>query len=176
MTLFYVYVDWTTEDIPRPFYVGKGVSSRLKRHARNKHHANISAKHGMERRVEYETLCEAEAFDVERKLILELGTHVYSPNHWGANYTLGGDGVKGSKRPALSQAHKDALSRAASYKRSDETKRLMSEAANRRMQNPAYRQKLIDARKRRWEDNDYRKNHSEKMKLAWKRRNENTNV
>jgi hypothetical protein len=29
--MFYVYVDWTTEDSPRPFYVGKGNISRTRK-------------------------------------------------------------------------------------------------------------------------------------------------
>jgi len=28
--MYYVYVDWTTEEFPRPFYVGKGNFNRTK--------------------------------------------------------------------------------------------------------------------------------------------------
>ena len=168
--MFFVYVDWTCEEIPRPFYVGKGNKNRLKKLVRNLHHSNIARKYGLDRCVEYITPVEPESLDIEKKLILEYGTHVYTKGNWGANYTLGGDGTSGAKFPPLTEKHKNAVRKGASYKRSDETKKRMSIAAHKRAQDPDYIKKLSDIRKSRLQDEAYQKNHSDKMKLAWKRK------
>ena len=41
---FKVYVDYTTEELPRPFYVGKGNSSRILNLKRNRLHDSIAKK------------------------------------------------------------------------------------------------------------------------------------
>jgi len=46
---FYVYVDWTCEAIPRPFYVGKGQKCRFYYEKRNGFHSKISEKYGLKR-------------------------------------------------------------------------------------------------------------------------------
>jgi len=93
---FYVYVDWTTEDVPRPFYVGKGKLSRVNYRIRNKHHTNIVAKYGLNR-VSQEVNDEQTAFKEERLLIAKLHTYVYDIeyNGLGCNYTKGGEGSSG---------------------------------------------------------------------------------
>lgn len=95
---FKVYVDYTTEESPRPFYVGKGTERRVKLLTRNKLHTSISMKYGLDRRVIFETDDESAAFDKERELIAIHNTHVYSGG-WGANFTIGGEGLSGMKYP-----------------------------------------------------------------------------
>lgn len=103
MILFKVYVDLTTESMPRPFYVGKGTVERVKRQVRNAHHVNIARKYGLDRRVVFETPDEQEALDLEVDLIRELKTFVYAYDYvFGANYTMGGDGVTGLKHSVAS--------------------------------------------------------------------------
>lgn len=93
---FYVYIDWTTEDVPRPFYVGKGTRQRIGLTYRNKFHSSISEKYGVERKIVLETEDENQAFDLEIKLISEHNTFVYGENYvWGANFTTGGEGASG---------------------------------------------------------------------------------
>jgi len=41
MKVFFVYVDWTTEETPRPFYVGKDVVARVRTKKRNRHHMRL---------------------------------------------------------------------------------------------------------------------------------------
>lgn len=42
--MFFVYVDWTKELTPRPFYVGKGNENRIKDFKRNRKHTAIKNK------------------------------------------------------------------------------------------------------------------------------------
>jgi hypothetical protein len=95
---FKVYVDYTKEETPRPFYIGKGSEKRVKLEKRNKLHTAIVAKYGLDRRVIFESDDEIAAFDLEKKLIVEFNTYVYDGG-WGANFTLGGEGGTGMKYP-----------------------------------------------------------------------------
>lgn len=95
---FKVYVDYTTEENPRPFYVGKGKEQRIRGIERNKLHTRIASKYGLDRRIVFETDDEVMAFDKERELIIEHDTYVYGGG-WGANFTLGGQGTSGAKFP-----------------------------------------------------------------------------
>lgn len=95
-----VYVDYTTEDVPRPFYVGKGKDRRIRLRDRNELHRRISEKYGLDRRVIFETDNEDEAFAKEIALIAEHKTCIYAgDDHWGANFTLGGEGQSGTPQP-----------------------------------------------------------------------------
>jgi hypothetical protein len=49
--VFYTYIDLTLEDVPRAFYVGKGVISRVRKRERNVYWQNITAKYGWRREV-----------------------------------------------------------------------------------------------------------------------------
>lgn len=89
--MFYVYVDYTKESPPRPFYVGKGNESRVANLKRNRKHTSIKNKYGIERKIVLETLNEQEAFDKEINLIKELNTQ----KGIGCNMTSGGEGIKG---------------------------------------------------------------------------------
>lgn len=95
MTKFYVYVDWTLEENPRPFYVGKGKIERVNLLKRNKRHDSIANSYGIDRRIALETQDEKEAFELEASLILEYRTYAYGENCWGANFTRGGEGSSG---------------------------------------------------------------------------------
>lgn len=97
---FKVYVDYTTEETPRPFYIGKGTLARLRNIHRNKLHGTIAMKYGFNRRIMFETDDEQEAFTKERELIAEHNTFVYGGG-WGANLTLGGEGTSGHPNPRL---------------------------------------------------------------------------
>lgn len=92
---YYVYVDWTLEECPRPFYVGKGVHTRVLDEKRNIVHERIKLKYGLQRRIVFETDDEREAFDVEIKLIKEHKTYLHGDGCWGSNLTLGGEGAAG---------------------------------------------------------------------------------
>lgn len=97
MSKFYVYVDYTQESIPRPFYVGKGNDERVQQLTRNQKHVYVSKKHGFQRRVVFSTDDEHQAFEHEEKLIAELHTFINDPEaeSIASNFTLGGDGIAG---------------------------------------------------------------------------------
>lgn len=152
---YFVYVDWTTEQIPRPFYVGKGNANRLRKTYRNKLHENICRKHGFDRRVEFTTQVEEESYSKEQELIAKYKTYVYGgEDHWGANFTLGGDGVRG-RHPRLSAEHRNAIRYANSHPKSEETRAKMKLAAQRRAANPVWIEKMRIASKKRWQDPTY---------------------
>lgn len=94
---FFVYVDYTAEPTPRPFYVGKGDCHRLRLMKRNAQHERVAATFGINRVVVFSTLNEAEAFEVEAQKISQLHTHVKDPlsQPVASNFTLGGNGARG---------------------------------------------------------------------------------
>jgi len=97
--MFYVYVDYTTELIPRPFYVGKGNRGRINKLARNDLHRNIRLKYGFHRSVVYETRCEAHAYIVEVALVKYHQTFMNGGvGWWGANLDRGGMGGRGTPK------------------------------------------------------------------------------
>lgn len=97
---FFVYIDRT--DDGRPFYVGKGRKARVRLRDRNERWKRIADKHGWQRRVFAAFDEEADAFLIERALILRHGTFEAGPGGvWGANFTSGGEGVSlpGERNP-----------------------------------------------------------------------------
>lgn len=153
---YFVYVDYTIgEEVLRPFYVGKGDAHRLRRKFRSKLHENICRKHGCDRRIEFSTSDEEEAYTKECELIVKYRTYVYGDtSHWGANFTLGGDGVRG-QHPPLKESHRQAISRANSHPKTMETRAKMKLAAQRRASDPEWIQKMQDVAKKRWQDPVY---------------------
>jgi hypothetical protein len=51
--IFFVYIDWTLEDVPRSFYIGNGVFARVQKHERNAYWKNIAAKYGWKPSVDW---------------------------------------------------------------------------------------------------------------------------
>jgi hypothetical protein len=101
--VYFVYVDWTTEAIPRAFYVGMGDKHRIGVRDRNRLWKRVAAKHGWRREVLLATKSKAFAYDQEIELIAELKTYHYdSEDNWGCNFTRGGDGsIGGYKHNAV---------------------------------------------------------------------------
>lgn len=97
MQQWHVYEDWTTEDTPRCFYVGKGNDDRVAKLQRNRYHADVVSLYGLDRRIVLTTFDESEALELERRLIIERRTHPNVPNYngVGCNRTLGGQGNSG---------------------------------------------------------------------------------
>lgn len=143
---FFVYVDFR-EDDGKPFYVGKGLNSRVKLEKRNPLHANIKNKHGMVRKIVLETHDEQEALQKEIELIQELKTHV-DFGVGGANFTLGGDGTSG-------------------YKHIDESKEKMRESLKERWEDPEYKLRISEAIKKAWEDPEFKEKMGENSKKMW---------
>jgi len=97
---FCVYVDYTKEEQPRAYYVGKGSPSRVLNVRRNRKHAAISAALGLDRRIVVSTDSEELAFSEERRLVSELHTFVADPlaSDIASNMTTGGAGLSGINR------------------------------------------------------------------------------
>lgn len=97
MNIYFIYLDWTLEEVPRAFYVGKGMLQRIGRREReNDHWKRIARKHGCRREIVFATKDEAFAFDEEKRLIREHKTFYGHPDYvWGANKTEGGEGPAG---------------------------------------------------------------------------------
>ncbi len=156
---FFVYVDWTNEEIPRPYYVGKGQEKRVKsKRSRNKLHENLTRKYGLDRRVEFSTDSEQEAYNIERELIAKYKTYVHgNEGHWGANFSLGGDGSSGHVWAHTDETRQKLHLAHIGRKKSEETKRKMSEAARRRAADPVWREKMKLVASQRWQNPEHRK-------------------
>lgn len=101
INMYFVYEDWTLEDIPRCFYVGMGNSGRLKNFKRNSLHKHIIQNFGV-KRVVVSSFEDAEsACNLEKNLVYERHTFINDVNHngLGCNLTPGGDGPHGYKHP-----------------------------------------------------------------------------
>jgi len=95
----FVYVDQTTENCPRVFYVGKGNAVRVRNMKRNRKHSAIVKRYGIQRIIVFETQDEKIANEFEISKILEHKTlarsyHV-SDDDFGCNFTRGGEGFSG---------------------------------------------------------------------------------
>lgn len=110
MVKYYTYVDFTLENPPRPFYVGKGNSKRVRKKERNKLHKYISDKYGYKREIVFESDLEQDVLNKEIELIASYKTNVLKYiETFGANFTDGGEGTSGYK---LSEEHKRKISQA----------------------------------------------------------------
>jgi hypothetical protein len=107
--VFFVYVDLTLEDPPRPFYVGKGSNIRIKKRDRNDHWRHIAIKYGWVRKVLLATKDEKFALEEEKRLIKIHRTFYGHDDYlWGANKTAGGEGSCGHI-PSEETRHKLSL-------------------------------------------------------------------
>jgi len=160
---FYVYVDFRGDD-GKPFYVGKGITKRIKNLERNPLHSKIKNKHGIIREVVFETYDEQESFEKEIQLIQELQTHVDHGNG-GANLTLGGDGTSGYK--FTEEQRKNMSSSGKKFWEDPEHRKKISEIRKNLWDNPEYKEKMSESRKKMWEDPEHREKMKEKMKNAY---------
>lgn len=107
---FYGYKHWTLEEIPRCFYVGKGLRSRpfhLKPHQRSHKWNAVSQRYGVRVEVCIGPVTNDEACSWEIEQIATMGTfstcHSHNdPNDIGCNFTKGGGGSVGTPRPDVS--------------------------------------------------------------------------
>lgn len=150
---FKVYVDYTTEEFPRPFYVGKGNSFRVSNLKRNRLHTNIMNKYGIKRLIVLETDDETEALNKEIELIAEYNTCIYDEGSWGANFTRGGEGTSGMK-------HSEESKR----KNSETNKATAADKLARGIPNAMYGKHLSEETKQKIGDNQRGWKHSEKAK------------
>jgi hypothetical protein len=89
--IWYVYIDFTNEESPRPFYIGKGLLKRVQKIKRNIVWQHMTEKYGQNRHIIFFTNDELTSLDVERFFIKEYNTF----RGWGANLTEGGEGASG---------------------------------------------------------------------------------
>lgn len=96
---------------------------------RNRLHKSIVSKYGIERRLVFETDNEKEAFTKEIEIIALRKTWVHGGDgFWGANFTLGGDGVVGHSGWHHSELAKIAIGKGNSGKvRTPEMRKITSE-------------------------------------------------
>lgn len=99
--MIYGYKHWTLEEVPRCFYVGKGLLGRAEsqRGRNHKWHA-IAKKLGLRVEICASFLTNEEACDWEIKTIEQMKTFTFCHHHNDANdivcnFTLGGEGVLG---------------------------------------------------------------------------------
>ena len=137
MHKFAVYVDYTNEDPPRPFYVGKGVQSRVNNPRRNELHEYITRHNGCQRKIVFETDDEQLALVLEQILIAQFKTY----ESWGANLTPGGE-TSPMKDPLI--AAKVSRSKLGHFT-SEETKRKISESVRRIQARPDVKRKMSEA-------------------------------
>ena len=97
MKRWHVYEDWTTELIPRCFYVGKGDDDRVIKFKRGKYHTEIAQCFGQQRVIVQIGFDELAILDVEKNVIAERHTYIKDPdyNGVGCNRTRGGQGNSG---------------------------------------------------------------------------------
>lgn len=97
--IYYVYLDYTLEEKPRVFYVGKGNKNRISHKERNIVWKRIASKYGWRREIILCTKDESCAFEIEQEHIKLYKTFVSDwedGSGWGANLTRGGEGKSGA--------------------------------------------------------------------------------
>lgn len=163
--MWYVYIDFTLENIVRAFYVGKGRKNRTYRIGRNKHHTNIRNKYGINRVLVYCSKDENDALNAEVILIKEHRTYVYADDYlFGANYSIGGHANSGCKLTS------EQLSRLVE----NVTKSWQDPIARQNHLNSLHKPETIAmisekcrfAQKKNWQDPVYRINQSESIRIA----------
>lgn len=134
---YYVYA-WYRATNNTPFYVGKGTGCRyLNINGRTKYFKNVHNKHGGYVRKIAEGLTETQALELEIETIRD-----WKGKYNLVNLTEGGEGTRGLKH-------------------SEETKRKLSELANKQWSNPEFRKFISQSRKRTHGDPDFRERMSQ---------------
>lgn len=98
MLMFHTYIDWTAENAPRPFYIGKGNEGRTRRPERNQKHKHVRNAFGYRREIVFSSHDERECLDHEVQLIQEHHTFYldeFADKEIACNFTKGGDGTTG---------------------------------------------------------------------------------
>ena len=157
MRIYHVYVDWTTEDEPRPYYVGKGLTSRISLQIRNKHHTNVSNKYGFRREIIFSSYDDNACKQLEIQKIKEFHTFVQDPdyNQIGCNYTTGGDG-----------------GRFPGWHHSEETKQIIREKRALQIFTPEMRNRIS----KQFKGKKLKQEHAEKLRQHLTKLNQTSNV
>lgn len=156
--MYSTYIDWTFEETPRPFYVGKGNKHRIRNPERNDKHRYVKKTYGYRREIVFTSDDEHECFSKEVKLVAEHHTYIHDPlaSDIACNFTKGGEGASGAIRSAETKrrqrsaaiiaqnrpevkALKSAMLKIANA--TSEIKTIRSEASKRRYENPEERRK-----------------------------------
>jgi hypothetical protein len=150
MKTFHTYIDWTLEDVPRPFYVGKGNDGRARNPERNQKHRYVRKMFGFRREIVFSSIDEKACFSEEIKLIRELHTYIHdeaADMEIACNFTYGGDGASGwiptpTQRENMSKAQKLL------HERRPDLANTRSKLMTRLMSDPAHVKKVSDGVKR----------------------------
>jgi hypothetical protein len=115
--VFHTYIDWTTEDSPRPFYVGKGTEYRTRNPERNRKHRYVRKHFGHRREVVFTSEDSKACLDREIALVAEHHTYIGDPlaSEISCNFTKGGEGSTGChvlKGRPKTRAHRNAIAKA----------------------------------------------------------------
>ena len=146
MKKFYTYIDWTLEENPRAFYIGKGNDQRTRKPERNKKHKYVCNTYGFNREIIFCSNDEKNCLEYEVELIKEYHTFYldeFADKEVACNFTKGGDGSSGwvpteEQRKNISKGIKLA------YKNNPELGKKISKHAKIRMNNPQFVSKLSE--------------------------------
>lgn len=189
--MYYVYVDWTLEDVPRAFYVGKGSGSRIYKTRRNWNHRRVRRTFGYRREIVFRTENEDEAFLKEKQLICEFHTFVddVEADDIACNFTDGGSGGrtpskhtrmllseanrrrKGEKRSfeackRISSAIQKSIREKGRNKLSSTHRRHISSGLKGHKVSNETKEKIRVATQKSWNDPDVRKKRSKRSKSS----------
>jgi len=147
MTIFHTYIDWTLEDLPRAFYIGKGNEYRTRNPERNQKHKHVRNTFGHRREIVFSSQDEQECLDHEVQLIQEHHTFYldeHADKDIACNFTKGGDGATGwvpteSQRKNISNGVKKA------HQENSEYAAGISRRAKIRMNDPTFVKKVSES-------------------------------
>jgi len=153
MPNFYTYIDWTIEETPRAFYVGKGNLLRIRKPDRNQKHKYVCENFGFRREIIFSSEIERECLELEILLIKEYHTFYQdelADKEIACNFTTGGDGTSG-------------------WVPTFEQKKNISDGIKRaHREHPEYADKISEKAKIRMNDPDFVKKISERIKQSFK--------
>jgi hypothetical protein len=138
--IYHTYVDWTTEECPRAFYVGKGNEYRTRKPERNQKHKHVRKTFGHRREIIFSSNDENACLQKEIDLIQEYHTYYLdelADKAVACNFTLGGDGSSGYK---FTEYQKENISAGLKKKFQDnpDYAKGIAERAKIRMNNPEF--------------------------------------
>lgn len=141
--LFHTYIDWTAEECPRAFYVGKGNEARTRNPERNQKHRYVRNTYGHRREIIFSSESERECLDKEIQLIAEHHTYYLDEfaSEIACNFTMGGDGSTGW-RPSDEQRANIARGVREAYANDPHRSERQSVLMHRLMNDPIHREKV----------------------------------